>query len=86
VPYYLFEGNKLLVRKNKFQWLNSDVILLQMLTSVLLTINHHFTVTGKGGGNADVDDVTVKFTCDGFFSPGVCGKTVNTKFFRTNSC
>ena len=82
---YLFEGSKLLVRNNKFQWLNSDAIWLQRLTSVLLTINQHLAVTVTG--NEDVDDVTGVFTCTGFFRPGNfrnTGYTKNAKVFNKN--
>ena len=85
MEYYLFEGNKLLVRNKKFQWLNSDAIWLQTLTSVLLTINQHLAVTVTGGGNEDVGDVTDTFTPDCFFCPGNCRNqiyTMNEKVFN----
>jgi len=76
MQYYLFEGSKLLVRNNRFQWLNSDATSLHTLTSVLLTINHQLAVTGKGAGNEDAVDVVVNFTREGFFCLGICGMQV----------
>jgi len=61
--HYLFAGNKLAVLNNRFQWLNSDAICLQRLTSEELNISHLLAVTDTGGGSTVVDGTTDSSIC-----------------------